>query len=355
MTPPLVTKTTADLELSAAKSALVDTLAGFTKIESERVGAGGSLSASHAAYERLVAAITPTEAVALLAHESPVVRGYLAGHVLWKQPADAPQVYPLLFDSAAVGIMQGCMIGDDRIAQHVTGELAQALASAKMNTATYRALVALAMRGATDARLTPSVRTLLLGDAARNSAPLAKVEAVRLLSSSDPALVEGALTALFLGGTDDVATEVERLATHPNAGVRRSAASVLGHVPGPRARALLDALAADTDRAVKRSADAARLRHPSNSRADILAALASSNSTVVAVGLGRLANPWAVGLLIEAAVTAPILLSDIRPTTDKAVVELMTRVARDPSVDDNAELRREYATSWLNRVGAPTL
>ncbi len=144
--------------------------------------------------------------------------------------------------------------------------------------------------------------------------------------------------------------KVSPLVAHPARSVRSSVASVLGHIPGHKARAHLATLERDQDRLVRRSASIAAKRHPDNRRGDILTALQTSDERAIAYGLGKLGNAWAARLLLDHArtsATAVHQLALLRVTRDPAVITLMKTAAAEPGNDDKARHIRTYAKRFL--------
>jgi hypothetical protein len=96
-------------------AALVNQLARAPRIESGSIGYAGRPSDIYPLFERLIQAVTPQQAAALLRHESPVVRGYLIWQGLALHPVEPDALYPLLGDSTEVEILFGCKGGRRRV------------------------------------------------------------------------------------------------------------------------------------------------------------------------------------------------------------------------------------------------
>ena len=99
---------TSQLIADPALAALVEQLAPASRIESAHIGYAGSPSEVHALFTRISKAATAQQLVALLRHDSAVVRGYAAEHVVANFPTELAAVYPLLADSTKVEAMSGC-------------------------------------------------------------------------------------------------------------------------------------------------------------------------------------------------------------------------------------------------------
>jgi hypothetical protein len=361
---PPITKSqlhsTRDLGLSAETAALVDALGAHGRIESSHVGAAGAPSAVYKAYEAVAARVTAEDAKKLLGHESPVVRGYLAGHVLRKQPADAAAVYPLLADGTEVGSLEGCEIGSTTVGEHVAGELASVLAISALGTPAHDEAGKLALRVAGDATLPVPMRNRMVRDAANYGARGVDAVARGMLRERDEQLVSGGLDALYLlGAPGSTLAEVEPFARHGTPTVRRAAAALLGHLDDPGALALLTTLESDRDSIVSQSARAASARHPSRDRASVLVAMADKKEgRVVMTGLMHLATPWAIGLLVEHVRANPTnawALSGIRRTRDEAVLAPLRRIAAETGEGEGFVKSREAAALYLKGVGEPSL
>ena len=108
-TPPLATFfETGALVARPEIRRLVDELAATGVMASKHVSYDGHLSAEYALYERLRAAATDTEMVALVLHASPVVRSYAALHVI-ERDLGIESLEPLLADATPVKEHLGCL------------------------------------------------------------------------------------------------------------------------------------------------------------------------------------------------------------------------------------------------------
>lgn len=84
-------------------------------VTSAGIGYGGAPSPSYAVFERLRAAATDVEMIALVQHKSPVVRSYAAQHVIEKN-LGLDHIDPLLADGEMVETLFGCIHGNMSVA-----------------------------------------------------------------------------------------------------------------------------------------------------------------------------------------------------------------------------------------------
>ena len=117
--PPLQTAPTAELIKDPELAARVEALARERQVESEHVGYGGVDSASYARFAAVLEKAQGPQELALLRHESPIVRAYVANDVAQRHPRDARALLPLTRDDAAVIFMDGCIVGQARIGDRV--------------------------------------------------------------------------------------------------------------------------------------------------------------------------------------------------------------------------------------------
>ena len=256
---PLVWKTTAEIPGDASFHTLVDELARQPAIESSHVGAAGAPSKAYAAYQKVADVASPEQVVALLMHESPVVRGYLARQVARKRPDGAASLQPLFGDTTNVKTLAGCMGGEQTVAAVVMDATCDALRSGDAAQATRAAAAAdLVEAVVRDRRLGPvrgqALACLTVHDAKRGAA-LAR----DLLG--EPTLVKAALGALAASPSDEFAV-VAPFADNPDPEVRAAAARALGAGRSPAALARVTALLDDANARVRQTAAAAYTRHP---------------------------------------------------------------------------------------------
>src|SRR6185503_11328602 len=113
--PSLETAATADLIKDPDLAARVDALARERQVESEHVGYAGASSASYARFAAVLEKAPGAQELALLRHESPIVRAYVANDVAQRHPRDARALLPLTRDDAVVMFMDGCIMGQAKI------------------------------------------------------------------------------------------------------------------------------------------------------------------------------------------------------------------------------------------------
>jgi hypothetical protein len=331
----------------------VEALAHHERIESEAIGYSGEPSVVYADYEKLVKQASTEELIALVHHSSPVVRGYVGAHLLADLQSDA--AYALLSDVTVVDSKSGCSGGNTTVAAHLVSALENALHGAPLRSTAFSKLSALAQRAAADPRSPAAIRRLLLTGMAREGVAGTRSLAVAALADPDPTMISAGLHALYLMGANDVFLEVAPFATHSDRDVRRAAALVLGHCPELAASTLAERMTKDSDASVRDAAEASLARHPSRSPQDLERALNSKRNGDVFAGLSRLANSWAVNLLLGEATRsarAAGALYGLRRNLDPAVVARMTQAASQPGTNEAAKQVREQATRWLARVGA---
>lgn len=109
-TPSTTFRGTAALVARPEIQRFVDELAATGLMASKRVSYDGHPSAEYALYEQLRAAATDSEMVALVLHESPVVRSYAAQHVI-ERDLGLASVEPLIADATPVAAQYGCLRG----------------------------------------------------------------------------------------------------------------------------------------------------------------------------------------------------------------------------------------------------
>jgi hypothetical protein len=106
-------------------AALVDALAAEKRVESSHVGAAGAPSDAYKKYRALVKQANADEVAALLQHESPVVRTYLAQHVASELPDHLRALVPLASDTTQVDTLEGCIGGRDTVGDRVRTALCE--------------------------------------------------------------------------------------------------------------------------------------------------------------------------------------------------------------------------------------
>lgn len=230
-------------------AALVDALAEMKAIESSHVGAAGAKSEAFTRFERVRDAATEDEIVALLHHESPVVRGYMAQHVARALGPRIPALEPLLDDETRVGTLQGCMNVPEG---SVSGVVREAVCYSPAPEAT-------------------TLLTKLAGGSSRD-----QVYAAGCLATKDP---KGAARIAHEGmqrGDDQQASfvrilgqsplpeacaDIVRLASSKDDDVRLATAGALGSCESAQAFDALEKLTSDGGKGVARAASVALALH----------------------------------------------------------------------------------------------
>lgn len=235
---------------------LVDALAEMKSIESSHVGYAGTKSVAFTRFEQVRDAATEQEIVALLHHESPVVRGYMAQHVATSLGARMREIAHLLDDETIVGTLEGCMGNPG-------------------------ATVASVVRESLCMTEQPEAMTLL--DELALGLPADRVFAAECISTRDPAKAARiAHQELRRGGGDaaallrvlaespraDACGDVLARASDPDTEVRRAAAQALGSCDSRAAFDALVVLSGDGEARVAQAASAALAVHPRQTLAE---------------------------------------------------------------------------------------
>lgn len=155
--PAATHKATGQLKLSPQLAAAVDTLATHKTIESSHVGAGGVKSEVYTAYEGVAKLASDDQIRAIMHHESPVVRGYMAAHIARNQPSELATIYPMMTDETSVGTLDGCMGGQTDVATHTVDAVCVALQLEKA-APTRKTIRSFLERAGKDSKLPAAVR-----------------------------------------------------------------------------------------------------------------------------------------------------------------------------------------------------
>lgn len=116
---------------------MVDDLAAEKLIASERIGYAGAPSRAYIIFASIRGRATEDQMIALLTHESPVVRGYAAQDVAARMPRAYAKLEPLLVDRTSVETMSGCILRTRTVSEVVIEALcAQRSESATKTQAT---------------------------------------------------------------------------------------------------------------------------------------------------------------------------------------------------------------------------
>jgi len=113
--------------LSGDVQRAVEQLAAQSRVTSAKIHEGGEPSEAYAAFARVVSITTASEERALMGHPSPIVRGYLAGHVARFQPEHLGALGPSLRDGAPIDEQHGCMRRRGTVASYVAMKLCDAV------------------------------------------------------------------------------------------------------------------------------------------------------------------------------------------------------------------------------------
>jgi hypothetical protein len=116
-------QSTAELIRRREVAALVDALAAEDTISSAAVGAAGHPSPVYKEFQAIVAKATTAELVALLAHESPVVRGYVGEHIARNVGDHVKDVVALTDDETSVKTIEGCSVSVQSVGEVVRAAL----------------------------------------------------------------------------------------------------------------------------------------------------------------------------------------------------------------------------------------
>src|SRR5262249_19287954 len=146
------------------------------------------------------------QALMLLRHASPVVRGYLAGHVLEAFPDDMAALYPLIHDGATVEELDGCCG-----ARTTVGQIVLALLRERMDRPGIGGLL---LRAALDTDL-GELRGKVVQVLAQRHPDEATAVARLYLHETGPKVQEGAILALARA-EEDVFAEVAAFASSPH-------------------------------------------------------------------------------------------------------------------------------------------
>ena len=253
--PPLTFKKTTDISTDAAFVALVEALAKHDEMESSHVGYAGSPSKIYAAYDKLANAATPEQILALAFHERPVVRGYMAAHIVRNHPQHHSGVAPLFGDDTALKTQQGCMGLTQNVA-NVVGDALCGVLRAGESDAT--AALSLAEAVIHDRSLNDDLRGAALGCLATRAGQRAAPIALALLEKRR--LVAPALGALARAPSDDVSA-IAPFVVDSKSPVRIAAARALGASNSEVALGLLGVLLGDDHPNVRHAAAKSYTRH----------------------------------------------------------------------------------------------
>ncbi|MBK6513149.1 MAG: hypothetical protein IPM79_07065 [Polyangiaceae bacterium] len=253
--PKLTFEPTAALIKQAALAALVDDLAKEGTLESSHIGAGGAPSMVYKKFEALLAAAKDADLLALLRHDSPVVRGYVAQHLARSQGAALANVRPLADDATMVKTLEGCMGGSETVSSVVLDALCWSSAPEA-----GALLGELAQRD-------DDVGARALGCAARfgGAAVTKAIDDAITDGSRSHATREAALRAFTLSPVAARCGSIRALAERPGDKLRQVALGALSRCTDSASQATLEAAAADSVASIASEAKIALLLSPATS------------------------------------------------------------------------------------------
>lgn len=331
-----------------ALAALVDQLAKAPRIESARIGYAGSPSDAHALFTRISQAATAQQAVALLRHDSAVVRGYLAEHVVTTNPAELDAVYPLLADSTVVEQMSGCLIDSTTVSQVVLLALRTHL--------DRPAVQALLLRAAHDPKL-GELRVEVLQSVAKQRPTEATALAQSLLRESAPRLLAGAIRTLGITASSDSASSLCALASSAESEVRAAVAAALGSLHHDCVEPTLRKLTEDAVVYVRLLAGGSYVRTPRRDPAVVRRLFRDRGPRVgthAALALAERAGPEELALLWEYLSAEPRsseVISALGKTRSSEVTAFMRELLTSEQGSD--VLTRAQALGYLRDVADP--
>lgn len=335
-----------DIAGDAVFKAALASLERSKSIESSHIGFAAQPSAVYASFEKLRDVASAEQVNALVMHESPVVRGYMAGHAL-STLDDAKAVYPLLGDTTRVRRVNGCDMGASSIAELVAEELCRPDVA---KPGRHLSLLA----GAKDPALIVATRASVLTCLGKANPTEAFAIAKELARSSEPALVVAAISVL---GASDQRTElVAPFASSDEAGLRQAAARALYGDFSERALAVLEPLLNDDDFYVRTAAYRAYAGHPLRKEARMVTALEDGKiQRWVASDLAELGGEREIALLgpyFDAHPADFDALSRLASKDSEATTGFMRSVlARHPVVLSNGTVTpRALAIRYLTRT-----
>lgn len=250
--PVFAGKQTAELALrkEVAEAALALAQAPTQAFESRTIGVGGALSDTYARFETLRGRANEAELIALLEHESAVVRAYVGVHVATKVPAGLLALVALAEDDTPIATLRGCIGGGSSVSQLVV----EALCASKLEGAP-KALLAIHARGGAMAADALACAAPFAGKQASTAA----VEGLR--ASPRPMQQEAYLRALAVAPApaEEQCPLALQAAASDNASVRIAAAMALWRCEDEASKQSLNELASGANEVVARQARASQL------------------------------------------------------------------------------------------------
>lgn len=319
---------TAALIVDPTVATLVQELAQSPRLESAAIGMSGSPSAIYPKFARIVQAVTRQQAVALLRHESPVVRGYLAQHVAAKLVDALDALYPLLGDAAEVEIRFGCRGGQMRVSDIAVEALRE--------QAERPSVQSLLLRAAQDPQLGAN-RAALLHIVARHRPDAAATLARNWLRETDPTLLIGAIETLQMVADEGSAPAVCALARSTDDEVRIAVIRALPSMNHPCAEPTLRKMTEDRENLVRERAVDTYVRIRQRDFVVMQRLLADPAHRIrsrVAAALAQRANPVDLSLLRTYLVAEPDsepVVSELKKKNTPEVTTFLRQLCAQPS------------------------
>jgi hypothetical protein len=347
--PPaqLVFHKTEELVSDPALRKAVDALAGAKRVESSHIGEAGAPSKTFALFDSALKLATESDIVALLQHESPIVRGYFAQHVARTMPRHLDALTPLFEDATQVESISGCIGSNQPLANLVLDALCYSEVDG-----VGRALIAIATSGG-----------LVAGDALACAAPKAPKEASAIAESNlkkqaAPKLIEASLRVLAVSPSASACTSVREDAASSNGDVASAAVSALALCADDASSAVLMSLTSSSANQIARMAKTSAVINPKTS-SDKRRELGGDRDTISMVEARlRKIMPSKTG----SGVVLPILdeLLSLSPAMGGAIADLAespeatafmrATIAKYPPPDATGWTAHTSALGYLSRV-----
>lgn len=319
-------KPTAALIQRPEIAALVDDLAKEQTLESSHIGAGGTPSAVYAKFVAIQGKATEAELAALLEHQSPIVRGYVAQHIARAVPARLSALLPLSTDATGLATRYGCMGG----VASVAGLVREGLCDSELPEA-GGLLVTIARGGGREASLA------LACAAPTTPGPAAEIAAQALRGTVGPDDEAAYLRTLALAPTpdpNDGCALARPRVTSSDASVQIAAAQALWHCGDDASQKALLGLTGGKNSVVARHARASLFLAVAASREgmggdrDVLfevrdrlaQGLRSAEGTKVSLPLVE-----ALALVYPETIGAPLYRAKVLPETTQAALRMAAK------------------------------
>lgn len=344
--------TTAELVADPQVAALVEQLAAPAVVQTQAVGALRAPGDGFVLFQQLKAAASGTQLLALLRHQSPVVRAYVVRYFVGSSDADQAAVLSLLDDDTLVKMEVGCHFERHRMCKLVLEQLRPGRAQDR--------LLQVAREAGNACRL------LVLKPLGVLKRPEVRPIAESLLLDSDPAAVVAALGALAKLGASESAERVRALGASKEPGVRQAVAEALAAWPSPESAAVLRRLMDDADERVRGAAAKSYLRLPARDLQQVHARWHTEEKSVrlyIELGLAMDGRPDALALLRRLLLPASKVAEDFWPALGRrayygefpspAFIELVRRLrplGAAPVVRRDAD---DFLKEWQSAIKDP--